>query len=250
MPGMLKPTWLEPNWPAPPGVGAAFSLRTPGVSEAPYAGLNLAMHVGDDPEHVARNREALSQALKLPSAPCWLEQVHGTRVVRAGGESLPAADGIWSDAPGEVCAVMVADCLPVLLADVQGRCVAAVHAGWRGLCAGVLEEAVQAMRKVVGDVPLQAWLGPCIGPGAFEVGHDVHRAFLQGDASLDMAFIPSDAGRWLADLGLLAQRRLFAVGVGSVFRSELCTRSDSHRFFSYRREGVTGRMAALIWRNL
>jgi polyphenol oxidase len=218
------------------------------VSRGPYAGLNLADHVGDDPSCVARNRALLRDYLALPSEPLWLRQVHGCGV--AGDGVSP--DGCEADAsvatgPGLVCAVLTADCLPLLLCDRDGTRVSAVHAGWRGLAAGVIEAAVARMQTPPAD--LLAWLGPAIGPDAFEVGDEVRAAFLAGDPAATAAFRPSLAGRWLADIYLLARRRLGALGVGQVWGGDLCTLTDAGRFFSYRRDGATGRMASLIWLN-
>jgi len=223
-----------------------MTTRTDGVSGGPYASFNLGAHVGDDPAAVAANRQRLREALSLPAEPLWLEQVHGTDVARFGGEERPRADAAVALAPGEVCAVMVADCLPVLLADRGGTCVAAAHAGWRGLAAGVLESAVAALP--VDPSRLVAWLGPAIAPDAFEVGPEVREAFVAADEVAAEAFRPGLGDRWLADVYQLARQRLGRAGVTEVHGGELCTVSDPSRFFSYRRDGVTGRMAALVWR--
>ena len=223
-----------------------MTLRTGGVSTGPYASLNLGDHVGDDPAAVAENRRRVREALALPSEPLWLEQVHGTAVARFGEAVRPRADASVALAPGQVCAVMVADCLPVLLADRAGTCVAAAHAGWRGLAAGVLEATVAALP--VDPAQLVAWLGPAIGPEAFEIGPEVREAFLAVDPEAADAFRPGTGDRWLADAYRLARQRLARAGVTDVHGGGLCTVSDPTRFFSYRRDGVTGRMAALIWR--
>ncbi len=243
---MAEPDLLLPDWPAPPGVRAVMTLRTGGVSGGPYASLNLGDHVGDEPEAVAENRRLLREALALPAEPLWLEQVHGTGVARFDGPDRPQADAAVALAPGQVCAVMVADCLPVLLADRHGACVAAAHAGWRGLAAGVLEATVAAMPADPSQ--LVAWLGPAIGPDAFEVGPEVRAAFIAADAAAADAFRPGTGDRWLADVYQLARQRLARAGVTEVHGGGLCTVSDPARFFSYRRDGVTGRMAALVWR--
>ncbi|PWG62619.1 peptidoglycan editing factor PgeF [Sediminicurvatus halobius] len=238
---------LLPDWPRPPGVCALATTRAGGVSKPPFDTLNLGTRAGDDPSAVAANRGRLRHLAALPAVPSWLAQVHGRRVVHAD-EVMPdvtEADAVWSDRPGAVCAVLVADCLPVLLADRDGRCVAAAHAGWRGLAGGVLEATVAALP--VGPGALVAWLGPCIGPDAFEVGVEVREAFLDGDSGATGCFRPSPAGRWLADLGGLARRRLAGAGVAAIHGGGLCTYSDPARFFSYRRDGRTGRMAALVW---
>jgi len=239
--GLLLPDWL-----APPGVRAVMTLRTGGASGGPYASLNLGDHVGDEPDAVAENRRRLREALALPAEPLWLEQVHGTDVARFGGPGRPRADAAVASEPAQVCAVMVADCLPVLLADRAGTCVAAAHAGWRGLAAGVLEATVAALP--VDPSQLVAWLGPAIGPDAFEVGPEVRDAFLAADPAAAVAFRPGAEDRWLADVYTLARQRLARVGVTDVHGGGLCTVSDPSRFFSYRRDGVTGRMAALVWR--
>lgn len=242
----MNPACIRPDWPAPARVRAASSTRLGGVSQGVYASLNLGAHVGDAAAAVAENRRRLAAGLELPGEPLWLNQVHGCSVAQAGAAApCPEADAAIADRPGRVCAVMTADCLPVLLCDDRGERVSAVHAGWRGLCGGVIERAVQAM-QVPGE-RLLAWLGPAIGPGAFEVGEEVRQAFVERDADAAAAFCPSPRGRWLADLYALARRRLARVGVNSVHGGGFCTLSDSKRFFSFRRDGVTGRMASLIW---
>jgi YfiH family protein len=243
---MAMLTWIRPDWPAPSGVQAAFTLRPGGFSEGPYAGCNPAAHVGDDPAAVAANRELLRAGLKLPGEPQWLEQVHGARVLR-----LPAprarcrADAAWTEHPGVVCVVLVADCLPVLFCDRAGTRVAAAHAGWRGLAAGVLERTVAALGAEPGE--LLAWLGPAIGPARFEVGDDVRAAFVDGDPTDAAFFAPNPRGRWRADLHGLARARLKRAGVDSIWGGTDDTFSDPWRYFSYRRDGTTGRMAALVW---
>ena len=239
---------IVPDWPAPPSIHAVATTRLGGVSTGPYAGLNLGDHVGDDPAAVAANRRLLSEALALPAPPFWLRQVHGTRVVRAGrGESLPMeADGSWTDEAGVVCVVGTADCLPVLFCDAAGTRVAAAHAGWRGLAAGVLEATVAAL-DVVSD-HLLVWVGPAIGAAAFEVGPEVREAFLDVDRSAETAFRGGPGDRWLTDLAQLARLRLQRSGVTRVWGGHWCTAGDPARFYSYRRDGRTGRMATLIWR--
>lgn len=237
--------WITPDWPAPQRVRACSTSRSGGVSGPPFDSLNLAEHVGDDTEKVAENRARLKQALDLPAEPVWLKQVHGTRVVDAAGVSgAPEADGSYTCESGVVCAALTADCLPLLLCDEQGSCVAAVHVGWRGLSAGVIEEALQHL----GDTrQLMAWLGPAIGPHSFEIGFDVRERFMAHDTAAEHAFQSSPAGRWLADLYQLARQRLNAQGVTRIYGGGWCTYSESQRFYSYRRDGVTGRMATLIW---
>jgi len=240
-----SPEFLCPDWPAPPVVAAAVSTRRGGVSRGAYAGFNLAGHVDDDAHAVAANRRRLIEALALPRPPVWLRQCHGTRVVRLGGDEPeePEADAAWTDRPGVVCAVLTADCLPVLLCDRGGTRVAAVHAGWRGLAAGVLEAAVAAL----GGADLLAWLGPAIGPEAFVIGDEVRARLRAGPAAPDGAFRPAGPGRWYADLYALARARLTAAGVTAVYGGGACTVGDAGRFYSYRRDGATGRMASLIW---
>jgi polyphenol oxidase len=242
------PACLVPQWPAPPGVHAAFTLRGGGVSAAPFDTLNLGTHVGDAPTAVAENRQRLRATLALPAEPTWLEQVHGARVLEPGdaGGGRTTADAIVVRARGIVAAVQVADCLAVLFAARDGCVVAAAHAGWRGLAAGVLEATVQRAGVPPGE--LLAWLGPAIGPAHFEVGAEVREAFIAHAAAATGAFVPNARGRWQCDLALLARQRLEAAGVGAVFGEHLCTYADGARFFSYRRDGQCGRMAALIWR--
>ena len=240
----MNPDWLLPDWPAPARVRALVTTRAGGVSESPYDGFNLATHVGDDPASVARNRALLRQA--LPGEPLWLEQVHGCAVADAASAMAGArADAAVAARRGAVCAVLTADCLPVLFCDRNATVVAAAHAGWRGLAGGVLEATLA--RMAVPPAQVLAWLGPAIGPRAFEVGEEVRAAFVGIHAEAGHAFQPADApGKWLADLYALARLRLAAAGVSAVYGGGLCTRSDA-RFYSYRREPVTGRFASLIW---
>lgn len=245
---------VDLHWPGlPPDVGAMSTTRSGGVSGKPYddgeggGGLNLGTHVGDLPEAVAKNR-ALLRA-QLPAEPAWLTQVHGTRVLDAATvHEAPEADASITTRPGVVCTIMTADCMPVLLADAGGRVVGAAHAGWRGLAAGVLENTVAAMRDA-GATEILAWLGPGIGPGAFEVGAEVRDAFCHLRPASASAFKPIDAqpGKFLADLPALARIALSRVGVSKVAGGADCTVSDARRFYSYRRDRITGRMASLIW---
>lgn len=238
--------WLIPEWPAPPRVRACTTTRRGGVSEGEYASLNLAAHVGDTPAHVAENRRRLKAVLHLPAEPAWLQQMHGTAVVDASRiETAGEADASYAEQSGTVCAVLTADCLPLLLCDVYGTRVAAVHAGWRGLLDGVIENAVHALRRPGSE--LLAWLGPAIGPRVFEVGEEVRQRFVAADPAAMSAFTPSPRGRWLADIYSLARQRLGSVHVTAVYGGHACTVSDAERFYSYRRDGVTGRMASLIW---
>lgn len=239
---------LLPDWPAPACVRAAVTTRLGGVSLAPYDSLNLGVHVGDDPGSVLRNRARLRESLQISSEPTWLKQVHGTVVARlpASPDSLEA-DAACAFSPGDVCAILTADCLPVLFCDEKGTVVAAAHAGWRGLLGGVLENTVQAMACPAARV--MAWLGPAIGPLAFEVGSEVREAFVASDPAASQAFVDvrNASGKYLADIYLLARQRLQRCGVSHVFGGEHCTVSEPSRFYSYRRDGITGRMASLIW---
>jgi len=239
--------WIEPDWPAPPGVRAMATTRHGGVSLPPFDQLNLGDHVGDEPSAVAENRCRLQTALQLPAQPVWLNQIHGIDVVDAGHTlNIAAADASYTVDEGVVCAVMSADCLPVLLCDLNGRCVAAVHAGWRGLADGVIEATVRRMVRR-SDAGLMAWLGPAIGAQAFEVGDEVRQTFLKADPNSVAAFERSGNGRWLADLYALARQRLQRLGVEHIYGGHWCTFRESGLFFSYRRDGATGRMATLIW---
>jgi YfiH family protein len=240
--------FITPDWRVPPNVHAAFSLRLGGVSEAPFDSLNVGAHVGDDLAHVSENRHRIEAALALPASPRWLTQVHGTNVldVDPDVEAAPeGADAVVLRHPGAVAVIQVADCLPVLLAAADGRAVAAAHAGWRGLAAGILEATVERLAEPAGS--LMAWLGPAIGPAHFEVGDDVRAAFTQQDPGAAEAFAPNARGRWQCDLVQLAHRRLRALGVRQVYGGRWCTFADPTRFFSYRREGRCGRMGAFVW---
>ncbi len=243
---------IRPEWPAPATVTALSTLRGGGHSLAPFASLNLAAHVGDDSAAVDANRALLASLLPPGSTVQWLSQVHGSQVVEAAaGGACPDADASWSRSPGRACAVLTADCLPVLLCSRAGDVVGAAHAGWRGLLGGVLERTVAAMAVDPGQ--LLAWLGPAIGPRAFEVGPELRAAFLEaapavGGAATSACFLPSEArpGHYLADLYALARLRLAALGPIAVYGGNACTFSSPQRFFSYRRDGLTGRMASLI----
>jgi len=235
---------IVPDWPAPVQVRSLMTTRTGGVSRAAWASLNLGDHVDDDPAHVAANRARLRQ--HLPAEPGWLRQVHSARVVELGREPTPEADAAFTREAGQVCAVLTADCLPVLFCDRSGTVVAAAHAGWRGLAGGVLETTVAAMQVAPRDVI--AWLGAAIGPQAFEVGADVREAFVALHPEAADAFVPQSApGKWLADIYQLARIRLGHVGVQAVYGGGRCTFNEADSFYSYRRDGVTGRMASLIW---
>lgn len=241
--------WLPPDWRAPARARAAMTLRGGGASAAPFDSLNLGTHVGDDPAAVARNRAVLRHALQLPGEPRWLQQVHGAAVHGAASGPAPAsppvADAAVCRDPGVVLAILVADCLPVLFADRDGTVVAAAHAGWRGLAAGVLEATVHAMG--VPPHTVCAWLGPAISQPHFEVGDDVLQAFTAADPGASAAFARNARGRWQGDLPRLARRRLQALGISDIGDCGLCTYQRAADCFSYRRDGRTGRMAALIW---
>lgn len=242
---MKKTEVIIPDWPAAAAVRALSTTRRGGYSSGPWAGFNLADHVDDDPAAVAANRALLREAYQLPAEPRWLQQVHGTAVCLAGQADDSCADAAFTRDAGVVCAVMTADCLPLLLCDRAGSAVAAVHAGWRGLLAGVIEQAVARFGAPPND--LLAWLGPAIGPNAFEVGDEVRDAFVAEDSAAASCFSANRGGHWLADLYGLARLRLRRLGIESVYGGDQCTYSDGRRFFSYRRDGVTGRMASLIW---
>ena len=239
--------WLEADWPAPPGVRVLSTLREGGVSEGRFSSFNLGAHVGDDPGRVAENRRRLNQEALLPSEPAWLQQVHGVAVADLDkSQPMQPADAAMTRQAGRVCAILSADCLPVMLAAVSGEVVAAAHAGWRGLAGGVLESTVRALGQP--GEHLQAWLGPAIGQKHFEVGAEVREVFLVGNESAEEAFQPTDRGRFMADLPLLARLRLEQLGVTRIYGGAECTYADPQRFFSHRRDGNTGRQATLIWR--
>jgi hypothetical protein len=247
----MQPDWIVPDWPAPANVHAVMTTRSGGVSKAPFDSFNPASHVGDDPAAVTENRRLLR--LSLPAEPLWLNQVHGCAVVCEAGSNIQDADAGVAFQANEVRVVLTADCLPVLFCDAAGSVVAAAHAGWRGLASGVLEETVRAMR--VQPEQIMVWLGAAIGPAAFEVGDEVREIFVTQHPLAAIAFRPSLPGtldgaprKWLADINTLARIRLASVGVEQVYGGGLCTIADRQRFYSYRRDGQTGRMASLIWR--
>lgn len=235
--------WLIPDWPAPAQVKACVTTRAGGVSLAPFDSLNLGDHVEDSPEAVLENRRRLTEAFHIQ--PAWLRQVHGVSVVEADPGRIAEADGSWTSTPGIACTSMTADCLPALFCNRAGTRVAAAHAGWRGLAAGVLEAAVESLEAEPADILV--WLGPAIGPQAFEVGPEVREAFVQQLPSTTQAFVPSrNPGKFMADIYQLARLRLAARGITAVYGGGFCTVSDP-RFFSYRRSPLTGRFASLIW---
>ena len=240
---------IRPDWPAPDNVRACCTTRAGGVSEGAFSSLNLATHVGDRPEHVEQNRQRLRQHAGLPAEPVWLAQCHGNRVVELTARSqhdVPQADAAHSREAGVVCAVLTADCLPVLMCDHDGGQVAAIHAGWRGLHAGVISNAVQQFDCSPHE--LLVWLGPAIGPQAFEVGEDVYAAFVAKSRANQSAFESGGDQRWQCDLYHLARLELQALGTGAIYGGQWCTHSDASRFYSFRLDGETGRMASLIWR--
>lgn len=264
---MSSSLWITPDWPAPPAVRSLITTRHGGVSTGAYAALNLAEHVGDEPRAVVENRRRLSKRVGVH--PLWLNQVHGTSVIEAvtGSNTPPTADGAVARTRGVACVVMTADCLPLLLCDRAGTVVAAAHAGWRGLHGGIVERAVAALAVPAAEVI--AYLGPAIGAQAFEVGDEVRAAFVAGRPEAAAAFHPvrseqphgcdaapapavcatadPAAGKWLANIYLLARQALADVGVDRIHGGDYCTLRDQARFFSYRRDGITGRMASLIW---
>lgn len=244
---------IHPDWPAPSNIHAVSTTRAGGFSQSPWAGLNLGVHVGDEPDHVRRNRTELASACGLPpDAFGWLDQIHGTDVVSLPMEDasvVPQADASFTRVACKVCAILTADCLPVILCDQNGTTVAAAHAGWRSLCGGVLEGLVAGM-GLPGNT-LMAWLGPAIGPQKFEVGPEVRAAFMAQDLKAAAAFssVGARGGHYMADIYLLARQRLGGLGINSIYGGDFCTVTDSQRFYSYRRDGQTGRMATVIWKN-
>lgn len=239
---------IKPEWRVSNRIHAFTTTREAGESKSPYHFFNLATHVGEDPTVVALNRQRLVQDYKLPAEPLWLNQVHGTTVVQANshiGNIPPEADAVWTDQVNTVCVVLTADCLPILVGNQDATQVAAIHAGWRGLAAGVIEKTITAMAS---NSNLYAWLGPAIGPEIFEISDEVRQQFLQHDARASVAFRSVNHQKWLANLYLLATQRLNDCGVYRIYGGDYCTYSDSDRFYSYRRDaGRTGRMASLIW---
>ncbi len=235
--------FLMPDWPAPSHVHAGTTCRQGGISQPPYDSLNLAQHVGDDPESVRQNRSRLA----LPTEPCWLQQVHGIKVAELDRHSVGnvEADAAYTHYPEVICAVLTADCLPVLLCDIAGNEVAAVHAGWRGLCNGIIEATVG--KFTAAPEQLMAWLGPAIGPEVYEVGEEVRQAFLERDPQAVQAFVATCPGHWLMDIYTLARQRLHNSGVQQISGGQYCTYREATRFYSYRRDGVTGRMATVIF---
>lgn len=239
---MAEIVLIRPDWPAPGRVRAVATTRAGGFSTGPWTSLNLGTHVGDDPAAVAANRARLAAAAALPAEPAWLEQVHGARVVDAADPAPGPADGAVATRPGVVCAVLTADCLPILVCDRAGTRVAALHGGWRGLAAGILEAGLAALDRDPGE--LLAWLGPAIGPARYQVDDAVRDAFPPADHA---AFRSDGPGHWRLDLAGLARARLARAGVGAVYGGHACTHAEPARFFSHRRDGRSGRQAALAW---
>ena len=242
----MRTPWLRPDWPAPAGIIAGTTTRAGGVSGGVFESLNLGDHVGDDPSHVAENRRRFVAECRIGTEPGWLNQVHGTAVRVSGETSPPEADAAIARGPGETVAVLTADCLPILVCAGPGDEIAAIHAGWRGLAAGIVAETIARMNTR--PERLLAWLGPAISQPAFEVGEEVRVAFTASDPGAGECFLRNERGRWQADLYALARRRLEAAGVGAVYGGGFCTFADRARFFSYRRDGQCGRMATFIHR--
>lgn len=239
--------FIAPSWPAPQQVKAITTCRDGGVSQAGFSSFNLAMHVGDEDDAVSANRSVLSDELGLATSPVWLEQIHGAKVVELNpnlANHSIQADASIARSSGVVCAVMTADCLPVLLCKEDGSAVAAIHAGWRGLLTGVIENAVMQLGQAENSM---AWLGPAIGPGHFEVGEEVKQAFVNKHWFMKQGFRPVDSSHYLADLYALARMTLLQCGVKRIYGGEHCTYNQPNQFYSYRREPITGRMASLIW---
>jgi len=239
-------SWIEANWKAPPRIRAGTTTRIGGTSRPPYDTFNLALHVGDIDEAVITNRKHLVSLLNLPAEPCWPEQVHGSRICNT--QQLfenPRADGIWTNREGVVCAVLTADCLPLLLCDRKGRLVAAVHVGWRGLSSNIVGNAIEVIN--VDPADLLAWIGPSISADHYEIGKEVRDACMNVVPEATNAFIQSRTDHWHANLGLLVRTQLTATGITDISEAGFCTYNDQHRFYSYRRDGKTGRTASLIW---
>lgn len=238
--------WLQADWPAADFIKSGTTLRSGGVSSTPYDSFNLATHVGDDLVAVNENRTKLALQLGLSVEPQWLQQTHSTDAVMLPYEqNIPKADAVYTMNENTVCAVMTADCLPLLITDKQGTCVAAVHAGWRGLCDGIIEKTINKLPAKPDS--LLVWLGPAIGPDVYEVGKEVYDAFTQSDFEAKHAFTSTKEHHWLLDMYHMARLRLNKLGVTHIYGGKRCTLSEEEHFFSYRRDGDTGRMASLIW---
>lgn len=238
--------WIKPDWPVTTNIHAAVTLRSGGLSGGAYASLNSAIHVNDEPEKVYSNRKRITKMLNLPAEPCWLQQIHGNRVINADQYThLQQADACYSNQSATVCVVLTADCLPILLASADGRKIAAIHAGWRGLLAGVISNTVKALETT----NIIAWLGPAIGADCFQVGTEIKQVFVDKSAQNVSAFRHQQQNKYLLDIYRLASIELATLGVTKIYGGGFCTLTDNERFYSYRRDGETGRMATLIWRD-
>ncbi len=245
--------WLVPDWPAPVNIHAATTLRTGGVSKEPYLSLNPATHVNDLTERVLQNQKIISDMLSLPADPIWLDQIHSNRIVKAGKTATPQqADASYSSESGVVCVVMTADCLPLLICSKDGKKIAAIHAGWRGLLSGVISNSISELAGVppiAKPTDLLVWLGPAIGPNCFEIGIEVREAFIEKSKDYEKAFKVKNNGKYLADIYQLAKIELNTLGIINIYGGTYCTMTEKDRFFSYRRDNQTGRMATLIWKD-
>lgn len=239
----VEALFIEADWPAPSHVRTLISTRKGGISKPPYDSMNLGLHVGDNEQDVLENRRSLNQL--LPAEPCWLNQTHSTRVIAANKQNNNEADACFTTQNYTVCVVMTADCLPILLTNHSGSIVAAVHAGWRGLCDGIIDNTVQALQTLPENII--AWLGPAIGPDAFEVGSEVYQIFCNQPAHSGAAFTAISGNKYLANIYHLAKERLRYLGVQQIYGGHFCTVLDREHFFSYRRDHRTGRMASCIW---
>jgi len=238
--------WIKPDWPVASNIHAAVTLRSGGVSQGTFDSLNLGLHVNDEPENVYKNRRIISRMLDLPSEPVWMEQVHGVGVIKADqGKQIEKADASYTDKKNTVCAVLTADCLPILLATMDGSKIAVIHAGWRGLLSGIAANTV----NTIGTINLVAWLGSAIGVDCFEVGQEVKDFFIKKSEKFTQVFTKINEKKYLADIYNLAKIELTSVGINQVYGGGFCTVTDKERFYSYRRDGETGRMATLIWRD-
>jgi YfiH family protein len=238
--------WIKPDWPVASNIHAVATLRSGGVSQGTFNSLNLGLHVNDEPENVYKNRRIISRMLDLPSEPVWMEQVHGIDVIKADqSKQIEKADASYTDQENTVCAVLTADCLSILLATTDGSKIAAIHAGWRGLLSGVVANTVNTM----GTINLIAWLGPAIGADCFEVGQEIKDSFIKKSEKFTQVFTKTNEKKYLVDIYKLAKIELASVGIKQVYGGGFCTVTDKERFYSYRRDGETGRMATLIWRD-
>lgn len=245
--------WLVPDWPAPDNIHAATTLRTGGVSKEPYLSLNPATHVNDLNEHALQNRKIIHDMLSLPAEPIWLDQIHSNHIIKAEITDTPQqADASYSSESGVVCAVMTADCLPLLICSKDGKKIAAIHAGWRGLLTGVITNSISEIASktpITKCTELLIWLGPAIGAKCFEVGTEVFDAFMNKSNLYEKAFMKQHNSKYLADIYQLARIELSTLGISNIYGDTYCTMTDNERFFSYRRDNQTGRMATLIWKN-